>query len=108
MIRQKTHERRARYHHVMKRLYDLALMRHNRRVDRVQPVTRTLDLDDQTYVDQFDSLLADVLLSLALREAGDRRELEKSLHEFDLEVREHGEYNLKLTFHAVARDLPGC
>lgn len=85
-----------------KKLYDLTLVRRGRQVGDVPVVTRTLDLEDQRFVDAFDSLLVKVIKSLVQRTA--RRPADE-IHEYDLEVREHGQNRLLLTFHATADEV---
>lgn len=69
---------------------------------RVDPFTRVIDFDDDAQVSTVDGLLVRLMVDAVKRSGGKVRDL----HEYDLQVREHGESRVVMTFVANAGEVP--
>lgn len=76
-------------------------LRQNQYDTRLDPFTRVIDFDDDAQVSAVDGLLVRLMADAVKRSGG---KLDK-LHEYDLQVREHGSNEVVMTFAAHVSEL---
>jgi hypothetical protein len=81
--------------------YDLKLRRHQQD-ERVDAFSRMLDFQDEATMSTVDGLLVRLMVDAVKRAGGKVRDL----HEYDLQLREHGSGYVEMTFVASASEVP--
>jgi hypothetical protein len=85
----------------MLKRYDLKLRR-NQQDERVDVFTRAIDFDDNDTMSTVDGLLVRLMVDAVKRAGGKVRDL----HEYDLQLCEHGKSGVEMTFVASASEVP--
>lgn len=85
----------------MLKRYDIKLRR-NQYDERVDAFTRAIDFADDATMSTVDGLLVRLMVD-AVKRAGGKV---KDLHEYDLQLREHGSGYVVMTFVASASEVP--